>query len=147
VQPNGRGAASASVPGAIEPPLSFYIDIGGCGADGALEPRPCTMTARQRTQTAGESGLHIYAANRLETLLDALAAAIHSDPLGPLEREVIVVQSRGMYRWVTLELARKLGIAATIATPFPGTFCEALAERVEGARAAAPSERYEPAPG
>ena len=94
-----------------------------------------------------ESRLRIFASNRLETLLDALSSDMRADPLGPLEREVIVVQSRGMYRWVTLGLARSLGIAATIATPFPGTFCQALAERVDGSRAAAPSERYEPAPG
>jgi exodeoxyribonuclease V gamma subunit len=94
-----------------------------------------------------ESRLRIFASNRLETLLDALAAEMRANPLGPLEREVVVVQSRGMYRWVTLGLARALRIAATIATPFPGTFCQALAERVDGSRAAAPSERYEPAPG
>jgi exodeoxyribonuclease V gamma subunit len=94
-------------------------------------------------------GLTIYASNRLEALAEQLAATMEADPLGPLEREVVVLQSRGMYRWLTLELAKRLGVAATIATPFPGTFCRALAERIEGertpgARVAGPAERYEP---
>lgn len=89
------------------------------------------------------AGFRVYASNRLEVLAEQLAATIGDDPLGPLEREVIVVQSRGMYRWLTLELAKRLGIAATIATPFPGTFCRALAERIEGRLLAGPAERYE----
>jgi exodeoxyribonuclease V gamma subunit len=88
-------------------------------------------------------GLRVYASNRLEVLAGQLASTMRTDPLGPLEREVIVVQSRGMYRWLTLELAKQLGIAATIATPFPGTFCRALAERIEGRLLAGPAERYE----
>jgi exodeoxyribonuclease V gamma subunit len=90
------------------------------------------------------TGLAIYTAERLEMLAAKLAAEMKASPLGPLEREVIVVQSRGMYRWLTLELAKRLGIAATIATPFPGTFARALAERIEGKTVAPPSERYEP---
>ncbi len=90
------------------------------------------------------TGLAIYTAERLETLVEKLATEMKTSPLGPLEREVIVVQSRGMYRWLTLELAKRLGIAATIATPFPGTFARALAERIEGKTDTPSSERYEP---
>jgi exodeoxyribonuclease V gamma subunit len=93
-------------------------------------------------------GLHIFASDRLDTVAAKLAETIGADPLGPLEREVVVLQSRGMYRWLTLDLARRLGIAATFATPFPGTFCRALAERIEGAArgeraSAGPAERFE----
>jgi exodeoxyribonuclease V gamma subunit len=96
-----------------------------------------------------EHGLNVFSSNRLEVLVAKLAATMREEPLGPLEREVIVLQSRGMYRWLTLELATRLGIAATIATPFPGTFCLALAERIERARKgesrlAGAAERYEP---
>ena len=103
------------------------------------------MSARAKTAAPAPhaAGFRVYASNRLEVLAEKLAATMRDDPLGPLEREVIVVQSRGMYRWLTLELAKRLGIAATIATPFPGTFCRALAERVEGRLAAGPAERYE----
>jgi exodeoxyribonuclease V gamma subunit len=89
-------------------------------------------------------GLRVRTSNRLEILLDALAQTIAESPLGPLEREVIVVQSRGMYRWVTLGLARRLGIAATLATPFPGTFCRALVERIVECHDVVASDRYEP---
>jgi len=100
---------------------------------------------KKRSVTPEPTGFRVFASNRIEMLVEKLAATMRDDPLGPLEREVIVVQSRGMYRWLTLELARRLGIAATIATPFPGTFCRALAERVEGRLLAGPAERYETA--
>jgi exodeoxyribonuclease V gamma subunit len=89
------------------------------------------------------SKLRILSSNLLETLIEQLADQIGGQPLDPFEREVIVVESRGMYRWITLELARRLGVAATLATPFPGTFFRALAERLEGS-GATPTERYEP---
>jgi len=103
------------------------------------------MSARAKSTApaSDNAGFRVYASNRLEVLVEELAATMREDPLGPLEREVIVVQSRGMYRWLTLELATQLGIAATIATPFPGTFCRALAARVEGQMTAGPAERYE----
>ena len=104
-----------------------------------------TSRKKKGVVTHEAAGFRVYASNRLEVLASQLAATMRDDPLGPLEREVIVVQSRGMYRWLTLELATQLGIAATIATPFPGTFCRALAERIEGRRLAGPAERYEQA--
>ena len=48
--------------------------------------------------------MKLVRSNRTERLADALADRIRNEPLGPFEREVIVVQSRGMERWLTLEL-------------------------------------------
>ncbi len=39
-----------------------------------------------------------------------------------LEPEVVVVQSRGMERWLSMSLARSLGVCANISFPFPNTF-------------------------
>ena len=52
------------------------------------------------------SGLRLIESNRLEVLSQALAASL-SEPLSSLLfPEVIVVQSRGMQRWLSMELAR-----------------------------------------
>ncbi len=71
-------------------------------------------------------GLEIHTSNRLGILCDHLCAAITESPLHPLEAELIIVQSQGMQRWLTLEFAQRLGIAANLSTPFPVSFCEQL---------------------
>jgi len=65
--------------------------------------------------------LRIYTSNRMESLVTALAGVV-SEPLGaPLTPELIVVQSKGMQRWLSMELAKKLGVWANCAYPFPNT--------------------------
>jgi len=60
--------------------------------------------------------------NRLEALMDILAEVV-SHPLRSVQApEVIMVQSRGMARWIALELARRHGICANIRFPFPNAF-------------------------
>jgi exodeoxyribonuclease V gamma subunit len=72
------------------------------------------------------SPLIVHRSNRLETLAEGLAAALHRSPLPPLHAETIVVPGQGMARWLQLELAHRLGIAASLALPFPGAFLEQL---------------------
>ena len=55
-----------------------------------------------------QGGITIHISNHLSVLLDKLSERFSDGPLSPLEKEVIVVQSQGMRRWVTLELAEKL---------------------------------------
>ncbi len=62
--------------------------------------------------------LHIHTSNRLEYLLKVLAAVIRSAPLPPLKQEIIVVQSKGMERWVSMALAKQLGGWANGYFPF-----------------------------
>jgi len=54
--------------------------------------------------------MKLIRSNRTENLADALASLVREVPLGPFEKEAIVVQSRGMERWLTLALAERLGI-------------------------------------
>ncbi|HIJ86875.1 MAG TPA: exodeoxyribonuclease V subunit gamma [Desulfuromonadales bacterium] len=64
----------------------------------------------------------LHTSNRMELLLDHLAEVLDK-PAGPvLSREVIVVQSRGMSRWIAMELAKKFGVWAHCAFPFPNKF-------------------------
>ncbi|MCG8462052.1 MAG: exodeoxyribonuclease V subunit gamma, partial [Holophagales bacterium] len=76
------------------------------------------------------AGLSLVTSNRLDRLADRLAGELAAAPLPPLEREVVVVQSQGMQRWLTLHLARRRGIAASLTTPFPRPFCHDLAGQV-----------------
>ncbi len=76
--------------------------------------------------------LDIHTSNRLDVLVEHLANTLAAEPMPPLEREVIVVQSQGMTRWVSLQLADRLGIAASLKMPFPGPFCHQLADQLLG---------------
>jgi len=48
----------------------------------------------------------------LEVLLDELTALMAQEPLAPFVPEYIVVQTHGMERWLSFEIARSLGICA-----------------------------------
>ena len=66
--------------------------------------------------------LKLYQSNRLERLVDLLAAVV-SEPLDdPLAPEIIAVQHPGMARWLSLRLAERLGICANVRFPLPAGF-------------------------
>src|SRR3984893_13899688 len=67
-------------------------------------------------------GLNLHTGNRLETLLEKLVAVVRKPLPFVLEPEIIVVQSLGMGRWLSLELAKQQGICANVQFPFPQTF-------------------------
>ena len=66
--------------------------------------------------------LQIVTSNRLEILVKRLADRIGDPPASPFSPEVIIVQSRGMQRWISLELARYHRISANCEFPFPNAF-------------------------
>lgn len=68
------------------------------------------------------AGFKLYTSNLLESLLDALASVVKEPLSSPLACEVIVVQSKGMERWLSMELAKKFGIWMNCRFPFPNTF-------------------------
>ncbi len=66
------------------------------------------------------AGVKLYTSNRMEALSSSLAELLRNDPLkDPLLEEIVIVQSRGMERWLSLELASRCGICANIRFPFP----------------------------
>ena len=75
------------------------------------------------------SGLKIFTSNKLEILAEQLARIIKTPGPSVLSPEIIVVQSTGMARWISLELARHNGICANMRFPFPNTFLEEIAEQ------------------
>ncbi|HSR10483.1 MAG TPA: exodeoxyribonuclease V subunit gamma, partial [Thermodesulfobacteriota bacterium] len=71
-------------------------------------------------------GLFLYKSNRLETLAEELAGVLRKPLASPFKQEIILVQSKGMERWVTMELARLQGICANCRFPFPNHFVYGL---------------------
>lgn len=70
--------------------------------------------------------LSVYTSNRMEHLLDALAGVLKSPLSSPFTPEVIVIQSRGMQRWLSMELAGRFGVWANCSYPFPNAFMARL---------------------
>ncbi|MEI6561691.1 MAG: exodeoxyribonuclease V subunit gamma [Verrucomicrobiota bacterium] len=70
------------------------------------------------------NGLFLHTGNRLETLTAELAAVMAQPLASPFTPEVVMVQSLGMRRWLSLQLAERLGICMNAAFPFPRTFLD-----------------------
>ena len=68
------------------------------------------------------NGFTVHTSNRLEKLVLRLAETMRRGGENPLHPETVVVQSRGMARWVSLEMARINGICANMHFPFPKVF-------------------------
>jgi len=85
--------------------------------------------------------MRIYRSNRAEELARALAAVIASGARAPLAPEVIVVQSRGMERWLSLTLASELGVWFGARFPFPRAFLEEVTGQLLGVTGAGPFSR------
>ena len=72
-------------------------------------------------------GLKIFASNQLEILAKQLAQLVKNPELSVFDSEIIVIQSSGMARWVSLAIAQHNGICANIQFPFPNSFLEDIA--------------------
>jgi len=72
------------------------------------------------------NGLNIFTSNCMEILAEQLAHIVRAPLSSPFSPEVIVVQSRGMERWIAMELARHNGICANCFFPFPNTFLQKM---------------------
>jgi exodeoxyribonuclease V gamma subunit len=68
------------------------------------------------------AGLHLHLSNRLENLAAELTEAVRIPEGNAFTPEIIVVQSAGMSRWLSQELAARLGICANVRFPFPQRF-------------------------
>ncbi len=75
--------------------------------------------------------LIVYKSNRLEVLVEALSGVWLERPLStPLVCEQVVVETQGMAQWLKLELARRQGVVANVAFPFPRAFISGLIRAV-----------------
>lgn len=69
-------------------------------------------------------GFNLFSSNRLEHLVDALSRILKKPLSDPFKTETMVVQSRGMARWLSLEMARRNGVSALMDYPYPNVFVE-----------------------
>ena len=69
---------------------------------------------------SGENRFKLISGNRLELLAQDLSSRFAGGDI--FTPEIIVVQSRGMERWLSLRLAEFNGIAANLQFPFPKAF-------------------------
>ncbi len=76
------------------------------------------------------SGLNLISSNRLEFLALHFAELVRAEPLPPLEAEIVVVQSKGMARWLAMELAAECSVWANVHCPFPTAIVEQMIRRV-----------------
>ncbi len=76
------------------------------------------------------NGFHFFSSNRQEVLAQRLAAELTRPLRDPFEKEIVIVQSPGMERWISVQLARAHGIAANIDYPFPVSFAFELFKSV-----------------
>lgn len=74
--------------------------------------------------------LFVERSNRTEQLFAALAERLGRPGRDPLARAVVVVQGAGMERWLAQGLARRHGVCANVAFPFPRPFLESVFEAI-----------------
>ena len=74
--------------------------------------------------------MRLHHSNRLEVLAVELAHLMHSEPGDPFAPERIVVPHPTIGRWLSLELARELGIAANVRYEQPAEFAWAVMRAV-----------------
>ncbi|WP_347258708.1 exodeoxyribonuclease V subunit gamma, partial [Methylocaldum sp.] len=65
--------------------------------------------------------LRLYHSDKLEFLAELLTAD-STPPASPFEPEIVIVQSLGMGRWLSLRLADNLGICANVRFLLPASF-------------------------
>ncbi|MEM6290619.1 MAG: exodeoxyribonuclease V subunit gamma [Myxococcota bacterium] len=70
--------------------------------------------------------MRVHRSNRVERLFDALVDVVSSPLPDPLQPECIVVNSRGMNTWLSMQLANRLGVWAGGQFPFPRRFIDDL---------------------
>jgi exodeoxyribonuclease V gamma subunit len=75
-------------------------------------------------------GLNVFTSNRLENLVEQLALELRAPLSSPLDKDLIIVQSQGMARWVSMELARINRICANCFFPFPNAFLNYLCKKL-----------------
>ncbi len=82
----------------------------------------------------------------LTFLADRLAETLRREPLRPEQKETIVIGSnRGVTPWLGLQLAERIGIAASLTFPSPARFIRSLARHYIGRPEEDPTEAEDPA--
>ena len=87
--------------------------------------------------------MYVHRSNHTEKLVEVLCDVVRRPLASPFERECIVVQGRGMERWLAMQLASRLGVWANPDFPFPRKLIENAFAAASGSKAGEGSA-YEP---
>ncbi len=79
------------------------------------------------------AGLHITTSNMMEILAARLTDVISTPLTSPLSPEIVLINSRGMERWLSMQLADHHGICANMSFQFPRPFLLDLLQNMAGA--------------
>ncbi len=74
------------------------------------------------------AGLTLFSGNRLESLAGKFSKTIKEFPLSPMTGELVVVQSIGMMKWLSMTLAENLGIWGNWRYLFPNALASKIME-------------------
>lgn len=96
-----------------------------------------TYSVRSPSTGAAASGstpvlMFVHRSSSLEELINRLYESIQAPGLDLLEAETILIQSAGMERYLSRELARRGGIAANLRFPYPRAFLRGVLDRALG---------------
>ena len=74
----------------------------------------------------------LHSSNKIENLIEHLAMVVKSSPLNsPFSKEIFLIQSQGMERWISQQLARKLQVWGNFEFLFPNRFFNTLAYQID----------------
>ncbi len=84
----------------------------------------------------------LHVSNKTENLLEHLAAVIDAAPLSsPFDQETFLIQSQGMERWLSQQLASRFRVWGNYQFLFPHKFFSAMVRQVDGSLDDEPFER------
>ncbi len=74
----------------------------------------------------------LHSSNKTENLTEHLASVIAHSPLGsPFAKEVFLIQSQGMERWLSQQLASRFNVWANYQFLFPSRFFSFIAQQID----------------
>lgn len=80
------------------------------------------------------SGFIAIHSDRIEHLRDTVFAWLQSNPLPPLDQEIILVQSNGVAEWVKMAMADRMGVCSGVQVALPARFLWQAYRQVLGPR-------------
>ncbi|MGZ8928486.1 MAG: exodeoxyribonuclease V subunit gamma [Methylobacter sp.] len=84
----------------------------------------------------------LHSSNKTENLVAHLTAVIENSPLSsPFAKEVFLIQSQGMERWLSQQLASQFGVWGNYEFLFPGKFFSSLSQKIDSRLSDAAFER------
>jgi len=76
--------------------------------------------------TSEHPGIQLFLSNRLENLADALVTQMAENPGHPMRPDTLLIQNRGMARWLNLRIADQTGIQMNTRFVYPRSLIEDL---------------------